>query len=134
MRSEGAMSSKGEQPGGEVTVLSEGCALEGTLSARGPVQIDGAISGGLITDGHASIGASARILGEVRADELSVHGEVSGLVFVRGHLQVAASGAVRGYARYATLEVARGGVVDGAATLMPEAPQPARDDLSEAAE
>jgi cytoskeletal protein CcmA (bactofilin family) len=114
------MSRKQRQPEGGVTVLSAGCALEGKLIARGPVQLDGAISGGLTAEGAVTVGTGARILGEVRAGALTVRGKVHGMVFVRSHLQVLASGAVRGYARYATLEVERGGVVDGHTTLQSE--------------
>ena len=121
-------------PGGDVTILSEGSALEGKLSACGPVHVEGAISGSLVTNARVTVGAKARILGEVRAEELSVRGKIHGLVFVRSHLQVTASGAVRGYARYATLEVARGGVVDGNAILMTDTAQPEGDDLRDAAE
>ena len=127
------MSGKRQQPNGEITVLSAGCALEGKLTARGPVQLDGAISGGVTAEGPVSVGVGARILGEVRADALTVNGKIHGMVFVRSHLQVLASGAVRGYARYATLEVERGGVVDGSATLQHEASAPG-DDMRDAAE
>lgn len=127
------MSGKRQQPGGDVTILSVGCALEGKLTARGPVRVEGAISGGLTAAGPVSVAAGARILGEVRADTLTVRGKVHGIVFVRSHLQVLESGAVRGYARYGTLEVARGGVVDGSTTLQAEV-SAAGDELREAAE
>jgi cytoskeletal protein CcmA (bactofilin family) len=129
----GGMSGKRQQPGGDVTILSAGCALEGRLIARGPVRVEGAINGALTADGPVSVATGARILGEVRVDDLTVRGKVHGIVVVRSHLQVLASGAVRGYARYATLEVERGGVVDGSATLQAEAAARA-DELREAAE
>lgn len=113
--------------------MSAGCALEGRLTARGPVRVEGAISGGLTVEGPVSVATGARILGEVRVDDLTVRGKVHGIIVVRSHLQVMASGAVRGYARYATLEVERGGVVDGSATLQAEASARA-DELREAAE
>jgi cytoskeletal protein CcmA (bactofilin family) len=128
----GAMSGKRQQPGGDVTILSAGCALEGRLIARGPVRVEGAINGGLTAEGPVSVAAGARILGEVRVNDLTVRGKVHGIVVVRSHLQVLASGAVRGYARYATLEVERGGVVDGSATLQVEVAR--ADELREAAE
>ena len=129
------MSGRRQQPGGggDITVLSADCALEGKLTARGPVRMNGAISGTLTTEGPLLVGSGARILGEVRADTLTVSGTIHGIVVVRSHLQVRASGAVRGYARYATLEVERGGVVDGNATLQVDASEHG-DELREAAE
>lgn len=126
------MSGKRQRPNGGVTVLSADCALEGKLTARGPVQVDGAISGALSAEGAVCVGRGARILGEVRADTLTLSGTIHGIVFVRSHLQVQASGSLRGYARYATLAVAKGGVVDGSTTLQVEANAP--DEMRAAAE
>jgi cytoskeletal protein CcmA (bactofilin family) len=128
------MSGKRQQPeSGQVTVLSVDCALEGKLTTRGAVRMEGAMSGALTAEGPVSVGAGARILGEVRAETLTVSGRIHGIVVVRSHLQVQASGSVRGYARYATLGVERGGVVDGNATLQVEE-FPAGNELREAAE
>jgi cytoskeletal protein CcmA (bactofilin family) len=67
-----------------------------------------------------SVGPEGKILGEVTADQLSVGGRVEGTVFARGHLLVLASGVVHGNARYTSLEVERGGVMDGSASRVDE--------------
>lgn len=106
------------RPPADVTVLGAGSALEGKLTARGAVQLDGAVSGELNTSGALSVSREARILGEVHAQAITVHGKIHGIVSARTHLQVLTGGEVRGHARYATLEVERGGIMDGSATRM----------------
>ena len=101
-----------------ITVIAAGSVIEGTLRVRGMVQVDGTIDGTLIADGHVSVGPDGRILGEVTADQLSVGGKIEGTINAKGLLHVLASGAVRGSARYASLEIERGGVMDGNASRL----------------
>lgn len=106
---------------GSTTVIAAGSVVEGTLRVRGMVQVDGTIQGTLIAEGHVSVGPEGRIVGEVTADQLSVGGKVEGTILARSHLHVLASGSVRGDARYTSLEVERGGVMDGSASRVKEA-------------
>lgn len=90
--------------------------VEGTLRVKGMLQLDGTIQGTLIAEGHVSVGPDGKVLGDVQADNLSIAGRIEGTVNARGHLHVLASGVVQGGARYASLEVDRGGVMDGRAS------------------
>src|SRR4051812_44050765 len=99
-----------------LTVIAAGTTVEGTLRGRGMVQVDGTVDGTLIAEGQVSVGPEGRILGEVTADQLSVGGKVEGALHARGHLHVLASGSVRGNARYTSLQIERGGVMDGTAS------------------
>jgi len=109
------------------TVIAAGSAVEGKLLIHGAVQIDGAVNGAVIAEGSVTIGKDGRVLGEVEADTLSVAGRIDGIVRVRGHLHVLASGQVQGHARYASLEVERGGVMDGSASRAGDDAKPAND-------
>jgi cytoskeletal protein CcmA (bactofilin family) len=115
------MSSKAQVPS-QVTVLAHGSALEGKIRTRGPLQVDGAVCGTLTCEGQMSVGATGLVLGEVHVQSLSTNGRVSGIVFVRHHLQVRERGRVAGHARYETLEIERGGVVDGTTNRMSGVP------------
>ncbi|MFT3923843.1 MAG: polymer-forming cytoskeletal protein [Myxococcales bacterium] len=95
------------------TILAEGCALEGELRVRGEAVIEGAVVGNVVTEGTIAIGPQGRVLGEVIANELSVRGRVDGIVRARGHLRVLSSGHVEGHATYDSLEVERGGIIQG---------------------
>ncbi len=115
------MFGKRQQRSATVTIIAQGSIVEGTLRVKGVVQIDGTVEGTLIADGHVSVGPEGSIRGEVIADALSIGGRVEGSLQARGHLHVLSTGAVRGDARYTTLEVDRGGVMDGRASRTNEA-------------
>lgn len=107
------MFKKGTPEQTAITVIAVGTCVEGTLRVRGRLQIDGSIEGTLVSEGPVSVGPQGKVSGDIDVDSLSVAGLVEGTVRVHGHLHVLAHGNVRGEARYATLEVDRGGVMDG---------------------
>jgi cytoskeletal protein CcmA (bactofilin family) len=97
----------------EPTVIGRGTLIEGTVRVSGRVQVDGRIDGTLVAEGPVSVGPSGSIIGEVVAHELAVGGRVEGKVSIREHLHVAPNGVCRGEVRYGSLQVDRGGVLDG---------------------
>jgi cytoskeletal protein CcmA (bactofilin family) len=99
----------------EPTVIGRGSTIEGTIHAPGAVQVDGHLEGALIADGHVAIGPTGSIIGEIVADDVALRGRVEGRICVRNHLHVAFGGSARGEVRYGTLQVDRGGVIDGSA-------------------
>jgi cytoskeletal protein CcmA (bactofilin family) len=105
--------SKATKNATEPTVIGQGTVIEGTIRVSGRVQVDGQIDGTLIAEGHVSVGPTGSILGEVVAAELAVGGRVEGKVSVRDNLHVAPGGIARGEVRYGSLQVDRGGVIDG---------------------
>jgi len=105
------MASKEARASG-TTILAAGCALEGELRVRGEVLIEGAVLGNVVTEGAIAIGPKGRVLGEVVADELLVQGRVDGIVRAKG-LRVRSSGVVEGHATYDSLEIERGGILEG---------------------
>jgi cytoskeletal protein CcmA (bactofilin family) len=105
--------SKGPAVSSEPTVIGKGTVIEGTIRVCGRVQVDGQIDGSLIAEGHVSVGPTGSVIGEVVAEELAVGGRVEGRVNVRDHLHVAPGGIARGEVRYGSLQVERGGVIDG---------------------
>ena len=119
-----------------VTVLGEGSALEGKITVRGALELHGALVGQLSCDGHVAVGSQGRVLGQVCATQLTVGGNVDGIVYTRDHLCVLSTGRIRGHARYASLEVARGGIVHASTSLTVDYPDSELDssELKEAAE
>lgn len=116
----GSMFGKKQASSTNITVIAAGSTVEGTLRVRGRLQVDGHVEGNLIAEGHVSVGPEGKIIGDVTADDLSVGGRVEGTLSARGHLHVLATGVVSGSARYTSLEVDRGGVMDGRASRVDE--------------
>ena len=69
--------------------------------------------GKLEVEGQVSVGPNGIIQGEVVADELVIGGKVEGKAIARAHLHVASGGSVRGEVRYGSLQIDRGGLIDG---------------------
>jgi cytoskeletal protein CcmA (bactofilin family) len=97
----------------EPTVIGRGAIIEGTVRATGPIQVDGQIDGTLHVDGQVSVGPHGAVIGELIADEIVIGGRAQGKVTARAHLHVASGGSVRGEVRYGSLQIDRGGVIDG---------------------
>jgi cytoskeletal protein CcmA (bactofilin family) len=105
--------SKSSASSSEPTVIGKGTMIQGTVKVSGRVQIDGHIDGTLVAEGHVSVGPTGMVIGEVYAEELAVGGRVEGKVNVKNHLHIAPGGTARGEMRYGSLQVDRGGVIDG---------------------
>jgi len=105
--------SKSSAASSEPTVIGKGTMIQGTIKVTGRVQIDGHIDGTLVAEGHVSVGPTGAVIGEVYAEELAVGGKVEGKVNVKNHLHIAPGGTARGEMRYGSLQVDRGGVIDG---------------------
>ena len=147
------MFGKRQQAAASITVIAAGSVVEGTLRARGLVQVDGTIDGALIADGHVSVGPEGKILGEVTAEQLSVptlsvqwdrrgsyvwkvvdgaarRAEIdilrreSGVVIVQGDLQAGEKIVVEGIQRLR--EGARVAEVNVEPAMVEEAPPPGR--------
>lgn len=121
----------------QATVLAEGSALEGKIRTSGPLRVDGAVCGSLTCEGLMSVGATGQVMGELHVQSLSANGRVSGIIFVRHHLQLREKGRLIGHARYETLEIVRGGVLDGTTNRISGVPtlvDQSEDDEYEAAQ
>ncbi|HEX2676492.1 MAG TPA: polymer-forming cytoskeletal protein [Polyangiales bacterium] len=94
-------------------MIGRGTTIEGTVKAQGRIQVDGRIEGTLEVQGEVSIGPSGSVVGTLISDQLAVGGQVQGTVQVRSTLHVLSGGTVRGEIRYDSLQVDRGGVLDG---------------------
>lgn len=118
-------------PAGPITLIAAATELQGDLRVRGALRVEGAVYGNVRADGHMSLGPAARIVGEVRANTLAVAGRIDGIVQVRDHLHVLRGGVVRGHARYQSLQIERGGVMDGTTAPATDLPESSADEEDE---
>ena len=100
---------------GAPTVIGPGATFEGQLRIRGSLHVDGTIDGEVAVEGHVSVGPEGCVRGELRADRISIAGRVEATVTARGHLHMLPRGVLKGDATYQTLEVDKGGVIEGRA-------------------
>jgi cytoskeletal protein CcmA (bactofilin family) len=89
------------------------------LSFTGGIHIDGHV--GLDVVGSEDSGTAISILengtvdGDVRAVDIFIAGVVHGNVYATGHLQLMPTARVRGDVEYASLDIADGAIIHGAA-------------------
>lgn len=95
------------------TVIAKDALLEGKLTVRGALRVEGAVLGTLCSTGATCVAESGRVLGEVRAAALEIAGRVDGIVLASDTLRMGPQGYVQGHARFRTLIVERGGSIEG---------------------
>ena len=106
------------------TVIAEQCTLEGDLTIKNSVKVDGRIQGTLRAEGRAIIGETGVVKGDVHAVDLLVLGRLEGNVHAqRLHLQ--ASAQIHGNIEAETLQVDPGARYQGSVTMRDAGAAPA---------
>jgi cytoskeletal protein CcmA (bactofilin family) len=62
------------------TVIGPNCHVQGTIQSDGGIRIDGIFQGDIDTTGNVIIGESAKVIAEIKANNVSVAGAVKGNV------------------------------------------------------
>jgi cytoskeletal protein CcmA (bactofilin family) len=60
------------------TVIGPNCHVQGTLQADGGIRIDGIFQGDIDTTGNVIVGESAKVIADIKANNVSVGGAVKG--------------------------------------------------------
>lgn len=95
------------------TIIGKHTIFEGTVRGQGLVRVDGQIEGEIVTEGDLVVGEGARVIGDVRARNVTLAGEVHGNIYANGRLELIPGGRLKGDIRAARLIVADGAVFDG---------------------
>ena len=98
------------------TVIAEQCTIDGDLTAKNSIKLDGRIHGTLRCEASAVIGENGLVKGDVYAADLLVLGRLEGNVFAtRLHLQSTAQ--IQGNIEAETLQVDPGARYQGSVTM-----------------
>lgn len=110
------------------TLVGADARIDGNLSFKGGVRIDGVVVGNVVGDeGQQSmlvVSENARIEGEVRASHLVINGTVVGPVHGEELIELQAKARVVGNVRYRAIEMHHGAVVEGALSHIDGAARP----------
>lgn len=112
-----AMTRRDELPGragddGDLLV-GQGAVLEGKLTFKGTVRIDARFTGSIVTDDVLVVGEHARIDAEITCGTILVDGQVNGDVKATTAVELHQGGRLLGTVTTASLQVARGAVLQG---------------------
>lgn len=115
------MKTKNTVPGkDEVTIISGGSKIEGTLSSSGSVRIDGQINGDISAHGNITVGEHGRIRGQVEADNVIVGGIITGTVNAKEKLVLEANATLEGDIVTKILVIAPGAKFEGSSKMLTE--------------
>ena len=98
------------------TLISEGCVLDGNLSASSYARIDGQITGDVVIDGGLILGENGSISGNVITKEMVLYGTVNGNIDVDS-LEIKATGRMTGEIKTQVLTVENGAVYNGSLSM-----------------
>jgi cytoskeletal protein CcmA (bactofilin family) len=119
-----------QHPVGFETVLGAGSAMEGTLTTKGNVRLDGDFTGTLDIKGNVLVGETAKINANIDARNISIAGAVRGNV-TGNKVQLLRTGRIWGDITANALTTEEGAFIDGKITMKsheanrPTEPEPA---------
>jgi len=94
-----------------LSIIGADVRIVGNITTEGEMQIDGRVEGD-ISCKTLVIGASAHIVGEVKAQTVRIYGEVSGRL-AADHVTIGRTGRVTGDICHGSLEIQSGAQVEG---------------------
>lgn len=95
------------------TIISKGSKIEGTLTIKGGIRVDGTVEGTLKTDGFLHIGKTGHAKAEVQARECLIHGKVEGDIVIQESLELESTALITGNIHARVLRVHEGAVLNG---------------------
>jgi len=100
-----------------INLISKGTKITGDILSDGDLRIDGELSGNLETKGRLVIGASGRILGDIRCRSCEISGVQKGKIFVTELLSLKATSNVAGDIVTGKLSIEPGAIFAGTCTM-----------------
>jgi cytoskeletal protein CcmA (bactofilin family) len=104
-------SSRTGQRSGAASIICNDMEIKGSISSDGALQIDGVVDGD-VTAGEITIGATGKVIGEVKADAVKVKGEVLGSIRAR-RVELETGARVEGDVLHATLSIQPNAIFEG---------------------
>ena len=101
----------------EITVISNGVKVEGTLSSNGSIRLDGTIRGDVNCDGNVTIGEHGEVFGKVNGLSITIGGKVEGTVNAQEKLMLESKADLKGDVFTKILIVEAGARFDGKSNM-----------------
>lgn len=106
--------------------IGEGVAVSGAIRARDAVIVDGTFEGEIFCS-HLTLGPNGSVKGKIDVTSADVAGLLRAEIVVKQLLAVRATGRVEGTWDCGALEVARGAVLQGSASVTDQAKAPRKE-------
>ena len=80
----------------ETTIVSSGVNIEGKVTSKGNVRIEGVIQGDIFSEKTVSVGQKGKVDGKINAVTINIGGKVSGTVNAKEKLTLGSNGDLKG--------------------------------------
>jgi cytoskeletal protein CcmA (bactofilin family) len=107
------------QVGQNLNLLVEGSSIQGDLTAKGDVRIDGELRGNINSTGRVALGSKSKVTGNVYCQFADVGGQVVGNVEAAESITLRANSRINGDIKTARLVVEEGAQFSGGCTMQP---------------
>ena len=87
---------QGDQKAGSINIIGVGTEINGDLSTKGDVRIDGKIIGDVSSKAKVVIGATGEVIGNINSDSAEISGSVNGNLSIIEILFLKATANVKG--------------------------------------
>jgi len=96
-----------------VTMISEGTTIEGSLRSNGNLRVDGNIFGNIAAIGMVTQGVKSEIRGNIEASSCIIGGRIDGNIVCQGKLSIEGKAVVNGDLMAKMLVVEEGALFNG---------------------
>lgn len=101
----------------DITIISSGVKVEGTLSSNGSIRLDGIIKGDINCEGNVTIGDHGEVSGKVNGSSITIGGKVDGTVNAKEKLVLESKADLKGDVFTKILVVEAGARFDGKSNM-----------------
>lgn len=99
------------------SIIGPDMVLEGNISAKEAVRVEGTIKGNVSSEGAVIVSATGMITGNVRGSNIMIGGTIEGDMTSGGRIEVAATGRVNGNIKTKSLIIDENAVFQGQCTM-----------------
>src|SRR3989338_427932 len=101
------------------TVIGTDTIIQGTVSSKGSIRVDGKVEGGITDADSVVIGESGDVQGDVNAKSVVIGGKVIGNINA-SNIEILAAAAIHGDIKTAALAISEGANFEGNCTMIKE--------------
>ena len=114
---------RSEEISNNLNIIGSGTSIVGNIVSQGDVRVDGILEGNLTTQSKIVIGATGKIVGEIKCKDCEVSGSVRGKIKVENLLMLRATATVEGEIRTSKLAIELDAVFTGTCSMSTTEPQ-----------
>jgi cytoskeletal protein CcmA (bactofilin family) len=102
------------------TIIGPQTVVQGTLSSRGTIRIDGKVEGGISESSTVIIGEKGEVHGDISAGSVVIGGSIIGNIHASASVEILSKARIQGDIKTALISIAEGAVFEGNCTMPKE--------------